>query len=304
MASNATTPPNTRSYGADVAPCTPGSDGYHGPRMSPRTVMLSAALVLTFAALAVPATQADSLLRDRTAPQLVGLRAYTLSPQKYAGDRRLFVTISPNGDGVRDMAKISFTLTERATVRLRIARTLSRPEVIYEKTATFGPGRHVFNWSPDPTTAPRTYLTLLDVRDAAGNRRTYGAANAETGRRPTAPVIRVLGVEAGFTRESYVPGETATLAVESDASAPVAAGLPRRARGRSDVQRHADERRPGDGAGERRLVGPRSARHGPGADRSSGPPGSTSRSSPTRTVASASPPSCSAPPSSERRASR
>ena len=154
---------------------------------------------------------------DRTAPQLVGLRAYTLSPQKYAGDRRLFVTISPNGDGVRDIAKISFTLTERATVRLRIARTLSRPEVIYEKTARLGPGRHVFNWSPDPTTAPRTYLTLLDVRDASGNRRTYGAANAETGRKPTAPVIRVLGVEAGFTRESYVPGDTATLAVETDA---------------------------------------------------------------------------------------
>ena len=181
--------------------------------------MLLAALVFTFSALTVPATQADSLLRDRTAPQLVGLRAYTLSPQKYTGDRRLLVTISPNGDGVRDMAKISFRLTERATVRLRIARTLSRPEVIYEKTATFGPGRHVFNWSPDPTTAPRTYLTLLDVRDAAGNRRTYGAANAETGRSPTAPVIRVLGVDAGFTRESYVPGDTATLAIETDAIA-------------------------------------------------------------------------------------
>ena len=181
--------------------------------------MLSAALVLTLAALAVPAPHASSLIRDRTPPQLVGLRAFTLSPQKYAGDRRLFVTISPNGDGVRDMAKISFTLTERATVRLRIARTLSRPEVIYEKVARFGPGRHVFNWSPDRTTAPRTYLTLLDVRDAAGNRRTYGAANAETGRRPTAPVIRVLGVEAGFTRESYVPGDTATLAVETDAFA-------------------------------------------------------------------------------------
>ena len=65
----------------------------------------------------------------------------------------------------------------------------------------------------------RTYLTLLDVSDAAGNRRTYGARNAETGRRPTAPVIRILGVEAGFTRESYVPGDTATLAVESDSSA-------------------------------------------------------------------------------------
>ena len=90
---------------------------------------------------------------------------------------------------------------------------------VYEKTATLGPGRHAFSWFPEPTIAPRTYLTLLDVTDASNNRRTYGASNAETGRRPTAPVIRVLGVDAGFTRESYVPGETATLRVETDANA-------------------------------------------------------------------------------------
>ncbi|MCY7304318.1 MAG: hypothetical protein LH654_15070 [Thermoleophilia bacterium] len=187
--------------------------------MGLRIATLTVALLIAGGLIVAATSSAKPVQVDRTAPQLVGLRALTLSPGKYAGDRRLFVTISPNGDGVREMAKISFTLTERATVRLRIARTLSRPEVIYEKVATFGPGRHVFNWSPDPTTAPRTYLTLLNVSDAAGNRRTYGAANAETGRRPTAPVIRVLGVEAGFTRESYVPGDTATLAVETDASA-------------------------------------------------------------------------------------
>lgn len=191
--------------------------------MRPPIVKLSGALVVVLASFSIPAAGADSTARplrvDRTAPQILGLRAYTLSPQKYAGDRRLLITISPNGDRVRDMAKIGFTLTERATVRLRIARTLSRPETFYEVTKTFGPGRHAFNWAPDPTITPRTYLTLLDVTDAAGNRRTYGAGNAETGRRPTAPVIRVLGVDAGFTRESYVPGETATLRVESDALA-------------------------------------------------------------------------------------
>ena len=86
-------------------------------------------------------------------------------------------------------------------------------------TRAFGAGRHVFNWYPAPTISPRTYLTLLDATDAAGNRRTYGASNAESGRKPTTPVIRVLGVDAGFTRESYVPGETATLRVETDAYA-------------------------------------------------------------------------------------
>jgi hypothetical protein len=191
--------------------------------MRPRIVTLSGALLVLLATLVAPAAQGRSpakpLHLDRTAPQLVGLRAYTLSPQKYAGDRRRFVTISPNGDHVRDLAKISFTLTERATIHLRITRTLSRPETVHEATSTFGPGRHVFNWYPAPTIAPRTYLTLLDVTDTAGNRRTYGASNAETGRRPTTPVIRVLGVDAGFTRESYVPGQTATLRVETDAKA-------------------------------------------------------------------------------------
>ena len=191
--------------------------------MRPWIVTLSGALLVILSSLAVPAAHpavvAKPLRVDRTAPQLLDLRAYTRSPQKYAGDRRLFVTISPNGDLVRDTAKIGFTLTERATVHLRIARTLSRPATVYEVTATLGPGRHAFTWFPEPTIAPRTYLTLLDVTDAAGNRRTYGASNAETGRRPTTPVIRVLGVDAGFTRESYVPGETATLRIESDADA-------------------------------------------------------------------------------------
>ena len=124
--------------------------------MMPRIVTLTVALLIVDG-LITATSPATSTQRDRTAPQLVGLRTFTLSPQKYAGDRRLFVTISPNGDGVRDMAKISFTLTERATVRLRIARTLSRPEVIYEKVRTVGPGRHVFNWSPDPTMADTTW---------------------------------------------------------------------------------------------------------------------------------------------------
>ena len=194
--------------------------------MRPQIATISGALlVLLFlsTALAVPAGKAEPSAKplgvDRTAPQLRRLRAYTLTQQKYAGDRRLFVTISPNGDRVRDMAKIGFTLSERATVRLRIARTVSTPTTVYEATATFGRGRHAFNWRPEPGTAARTYLTLLEITDAAGNRRTYGAGNAETGRQPTAPVIRVLGVEAGFTRESYVPGDSAILRVESDAIA-------------------------------------------------------------------------------------
>jgi hypothetical protein len=183
--------------------------------------LIAALLVLACqhaAPAAAAAASAKPLRADTTAPRLLRLRTYTRSSRPYAGDRRLFVTISPNGDHLRDTAKIGFTLTERATVHLSITRTISRPTTVFEISATLGPGRHAFTWFPPPTTAPRTYLTLLEVEDASGNRRSYGAGNAETGRHSTTPVIRVLGLDAGFTRESYVPGEQAGLRVETDVS--------------------------------------------------------------------------------------
>ncbi len=156
---------------------------------------------------------------DTVAPRLQRLRAFDRSRLPYAGDDALLTTISPNGDRVRDAARVSFTLSERATVRFAVTRTLSRPTTVLERVATLDPGRHTMTWAPPPSTAPRTYLVLFDVNDEAGNRRSYGARNAETGRRKTTPVIRVLGVDAGFTRESYVPGERATLALATDAPA-------------------------------------------------------------------------------------
>ena len=154
---------------------------------------------------------------DRVAPRLIHLRAFTRSNRPFAGDKQLLTTISPNGDKLRDAARISFTLTEQARVRFEVTRTLSAPVSIYELTATLGPGRHTLTWFPKKDIGQRTYLVHLTAEDTAGNRRLYGASNAESGRRPSAPVIRVLGVDAGFTRESYVPGEKARLVVETDA---------------------------------------------------------------------------------------
>ena len=187
--------------------------------MRPRTVMLSAALVLTFAALAVPATQADSLLRDRTAPQLVGLRAYTLSPAEV---RRRPAAVRDDLAERRRRARHGQDQlhAHRASNGTTPDRTdVESPRGDLREDRDLRAGSPRVQLEPRSDNRARTYLTLLDVRDAAGNRRTYGARNAETGRRPTAPVIRVLGVEAGFTRESYVPGDTATLAIETDAIA-------------------------------------------------------------------------------------
>jgi hypothetical protein len=89
---------------------------------------------------------------------------------------------------------------------------------VYRRSAILGKGEKVFTWYPRKTTGARTYLVRITVRDKAGNKRTYGSSNAINGRRVTAPVVRVLGLEAGFTRESYRQGQVARLAIETDAS--------------------------------------------------------------------------------------
>ncbi|MEJ7791879.1 MAG: N,N-dimethylformamidase beta subunit family domain-containing protein [Gaiellaceae bacterium] len=153
---------------------------------------------------------------DRIAPTLSGFGAHNRG-RPFAGDRRLLTTISPNRDGVRDFARIGFTLEERSRVRVEVARTSHVKEPVYRRNAVLGPGPQTFTWYPRKTTPARTYLVRLTVRDKAGNERTYGSTNAVNGRRPLAPIVRVLGLEAGFTRESYREGQVASLAISTDA---------------------------------------------------------------------------------------
>ena len=58
---------------------------------------------------------------DTQAPQLV-LRA-TNGGDAFAGDNQLLTTISPNGDGFRDRANVTFRLREPATVTMDVTRT-------------------------------------------------------------------------------------------------------------------------------------------------------------------------------------
>ena len=156
------------------------------------------------------------LVVDLIAPKVFGFRAHNRG-RPFAGDGRMFTTISPNRDGVRDFARIRFRLEERSRVRFEVARTSHVLEPVLRRSAMLGAGEKVFTWYPRKTTGARTYLIRITVRDKAGNKRTYGSSNAINGRRVTAPVVRVLGLEAGFTRESYREGQVARLAVSTDA---------------------------------------------------------------------------------------
>ena len=71
-------------------------------------------------------------------------------------------------------------------------------------------------WKPARSTPPRTYILRLTVTDARGRRRVYSNPGP---RGPVkAPVVRVQGIDAGFLRPSYAPGDTAEVSVATDAT--------------------------------------------------------------------------------------
>jgi hypothetical protein len=149
------------------------------------------------------------------APALLQLRVSNDSAP-FAGDRALLTTVSPNGDGFRDAAVVRFVLTRAATVRMdAVATQMVRAgqtgtTVVWSTTRRMlrGPGR--LAWHPARSTQPRTYILRLTV-----DRRVYGAYGPN--QRQNAPVVRVQGIDAAFTRRSYAPGETAELRLATDA---------------------------------------------------------------------------------------
>jgi hypothetical protein len=152
---------------------------------------------------------------DTTAPHLVGLRVDD-GAEPYAGDTRLLTTISPNGDTFRDAAHVRFTLREPATVVMEVTRTVKKPVVIWHQTYHLDTGPHELTWAPAKLN-PRTYLIRLYAVDRLRNAISYGSPNAFVGRHPRGPVVRVQGIDAGFGRPSYAPGQLARIHVATDA---------------------------------------------------------------------------------------
>jgi hypothetical protein len=171
------------------------------------STLLGVALVLMASSAAVARAPA------RGAPRLLGLRITSGRP--FAGDRRLLATVSPNSDGLRDRAVVQFRLARRATVAMHVFVTGKRPRGIRTIKRRFGPGRHVLVWSPRATLEPRAYLLRLIVT-AGGAKRVYGSLVHSLARVQPAPVVRLLGISAAFTKRSYAPGSTATIRIATD----------------------------------------------------------------------------------------
>ena len=134
----------------------------------------------------------------------------------FHGDDALLTTVSPNGDGFRDVANVSFRLDEAATITMDVTRTVKAPKTIYTLTERLGRGWHTLTWKPGANLNPRTYLIRLTAVDLTGNHVTYGAPNAFVGRYPRGPVVRLQGIDAGFTRPNYLPGDVAQLHIATD----------------------------------------------------------------------------------------
>jgi hypothetical protein len=154
-------------------------------------------------------------------PRLIGLRVSNGSTP-FAGDGRLLTTVSPNGDGFRDRAIVSFRLDRPGTVRMDAVRTdmirIGRPaeQTVWTTTARLAAGQHRLVWSPARSTPPRTYILRLTTRDAHGTRE-YGSYKPSLHERVNAPVVRIQGISAGFTRRSYAPGQQAEVSIATDA---------------------------------------------------------------------------------------
>jgi N,N-dimethylformamidase beta subunit-like protein len=134
----------------------------------------------------------------------------------FAGDRPLLTTVSPNRDGFRDAAVVHFRLTRPAAVSMEVVATnmvragKGGTTVVWRTSRPFAAGPGTLRWRPAANTQPRTYIIRLKVGS-----RVYGGYGPSG--RQNAPVVRIQGIDAWFTKRSYAPGESAELQLATDA---------------------------------------------------------------------------------------
>jgi hypothetical protein len=139
---------------------------------------------------------------------------------RFSGDRRLFTTVSPNDDHLRDAAFIRFRLDRSAHVRLQVFKTMDRassPRLVWQISRLLEAGSQQLIWRPRRTLTPRTYLLRLTATDPSGASQVVGRLRRDDSAVLAGPVVRILGIDAGFTRPSYAPDASASLVVSTDA---------------------------------------------------------------------------------------
>jgi hypothetical protein len=137
----------------------------------------------------------------------------------FAGDNERLATVSPIAS--RKRVQLHFSLERPADVSIDLLRTgqgvASEQPVnsgavgLTSRQLTLSAGKHTIDWEPAPTLAPRTYVLSVSARE----RRPRGRAGLPS--TPRRVVVRLLGVDAAFTKRSAAAGEQASLVVRTDA---------------------------------------------------------------------------------------
>ena len=165
-------------------------------------------IILPALLVAPPTTSAEPPLPPPApAPEAKFLSVFTNNP--YERDRPLLATVSPNGDGYRDLAYVRFYLTASARVNVRAQATqrsfqrVTQPR--WSVTRRMEKGWQTVVWRPSPDLDPTTYAIMITVE--AGRQAIRYGRLTQNSDSPPGPVVRVLAVDAAFDRSSYAAGE-------------------------------------------------------------------------------------------------
>ena len=138
-----------------------------------------------------------------TCSRATGRRALELGngAHPFYGDRPDLTTISPNGDGYRDSARIRYQASSAGDVSLEVDRADRKGEVFVKHGIPVPVGVSSFTWAPAGSTPPGTYIVRVFGRGA-----------------PTeSAVVRIQGVDAAMGSAGYAQGQEAHVAVSTDA---------------------------------------------------------------------------------------
>jgi N,N-dimethylformamidase beta subunit-like protein len=179
-------------------------------------------LLVVPALLLAPPAHADPPPLPNPRPVIPEVRSMTVATDHaYAGDRPMLATVSPNGDGYRDLVRIRFYVTAPAQVTVR-AQAAARNFQRVAQPAWFvrrkvKRGWQEVAWRPAAGLEPTTYVMLITL--AWGKNVLQYGRLARDSTNTQSPIVRVLAADATLDKPSYVPGDTAQLTVANDAGA-------------------------------------------------------------------------------------
>lgn len=119
----------------------------------------------------------------------------------FRGDGPTLVTVSPNGDGYRDAVLVHYRVRRDSFVRFQIARHGAATRAL-ARSRQVAVGDHVLRWAPPSRPLPASYLLRVSV----------GGSTATV-------VVHVQGLDAAASRSTYRAGESARIALSTDARA-------------------------------------------------------------------------------------